>query len=195
MSAALLTCLEFVADDFLPDMAAKYEGLWKRCLKSHVYLEVRWENIACHALHAIFPLIFDNFWIKRAARGEVSGVLVLRVDCSPVGVAFIRDLIVAAQHATFIKPDLKNCFKDELLYLDDLATTICDNRWIGSINCRMYGAKNLQVDEVRLAKLASAILAMLEAFNPQSPLIKSGSLKRIADDTPITGCILPRVAT
>jgi hypothetical protein len=173
-------------------MEAKYVGLWKKCLKSEDNPGLTWKVIAHDALHAIFPVVLDNYWQKVVTDGMVAGALAKRFDSAPAGVAAIRAVYTGSQDLCMAIPGMRDRFKSHFDKLDEMIDNMRVNRWAGSINRRYYGAGRLDFDEHEFGAIASVVYHALNTFAADSPLLKSNALKRVKDNAPITGGIMGR---
>jgi len=177
---------------WLGDMDEKYKDLWVKCLKQGEHPGIKWEFIAHHALHAIFPTVLDGFWLRSVESGCVAGALVKRIDSAPAGVAAIKAVYAGAQDLQMAVPGIQARFKDHFAELDGLVNLLKANRWAGSINRGYYGAEPLPFDEQRFGAIAAVVRSALETFAPDSPLLKSPALKRVSNNARLTGGIVTR---
>jgi len=174
---------------FIPDMKTKYQDLWKRCQKVGDNPGVDWEVIAHDALHAIMPLVLDEYWVKCSEEGKIAGALVKRIDSAPAGVAAVRAVYAGAEDLRMAIPGIYSKFKTHFDELDALVHKLRANRWSGSINRRYYGpdAEAINFNEQRFGAIAAVVVNCLQSFAPGSQLLESKSLQRIANNAPITG--------
>lgn len=174
---------------YIPDMKTKYQDLWTRCQKSGDNPGIDWELVAHDSLHAIMPIVLDNYWVNCSESGKIAGALVKRIDSAPAGVAAIRAVYAGAEDLRMAIPGIYNKFKAHFDELDGLVKDLRSNRWSGSINRRYYGPSAVAVNfnEQRFGAIASVIVHCLQAFAPGSPLLQSKALQRISNNAPITG--------
>ncbi|KAI9309809.1 hypothetical protein BX666DRAFT_1882777 [Dichotomocladium elegans] len=177
---------------YVEDMETRYNDLWNHCLKKNEELGVKWEYIAHNAVHAIFPIVLDNFWKECVQTNKIAGTLIKRFDSAPAGIASVHALFTGAMDLALVLPSLKTRFADLYQELAQLIDYLKANRWAGSVNRNMYGANQVDFNEAMFAPLASIIIAALAQFNQNSPLNKSAALNRIAAAAPISGFIIGR---
>lgn len=172
---------------WLADMQAKYVNLWRKCLKNNDDCGLKWEWVAHDALHAIFPLLLDQFWQDKVRDSNVAGALQKRLDSAPAGVAGVRALEAGMMDLASTVPGFKHINQSLYDELDRLLELLKNNRWAGSINRRFYQGPDLGFFEGRFSGIASTIVAALEQFAPTSQLRNSMALKRMAQGAPISG--------
>jgi len=177
---------------WVADMDENYKGLWAKCLKDTDNPGLDWQYIAHHALHAIMPIVLDDYWKVCKDEGRVAGALVKRFDSAPAGVAAIRAVYVGAADLRMCLPAIENKLKDQFKHLDELVALLRANRWAGSINRRFYNAPEIDFDEQKFGAIASVVLQALNTFASNSQLTKSRALQRVANNAPITGGIVSR---
>jgi len=171
----------------------RFKVVWKKCLYNEDDPGLKWEYIARHALHAIFPDTLDAYWVNSAEVSACAGALTKRVNSVPAGIAGVAALRRGLDDIVMILPKIPTLVPDAVSHLEDIERQILGNRWNGSINRRFYNAQAIRVDEGRLGSLAAVILAALDQFAGNNPLSKSNALKRIADNAPITGAVIARL--
>lgn len=178
---------------WLADMDDKYKDLWKKCLKDGDNPGLKWEYVAHHATHAIFPVILDQFWQKGVQNSNIAGALAKRFDSAPAGVAGVKALDAGMTDLAINVPGVKVHFQELYQEKDRLVKKLKEERWAGSINRRFYAAGDLGFDESRFAAIAATILAALNQLAPTSPLRNSAALKRMAQAAPLTGALMVKM--
>jgi len=143
-------------------------------------------------LHAIIPLVLDNYWEAMKNEGKIAGALVKRFDSAPAGVAAVRAVYAGAQDLQMAVPGIRERFLGHFNDLDDLILKMKTERWAGSINRRYYNAGVIDFDEQKFGAIASVVYHALNAFANNSQLLKSNALIRVANNAPITGGIVSR---
>lgn len=178
---------------WLSDMDDKYKDLWKKCLKDGDNPGIKWEYVAHHATHAIFPVILDQFWQKCVSASNIAGAIAKRFDSAPAGVAGVKALDAGMTDLAINVPGVKVHFQELYQEKDRLVKKLKEERWAGSINRRFYAAGDLGFDEGRFAAIAATILAALNQLAPTSPLRNSAALKRMAQAAPLTGALMVKM--
>jgi len=176
----------------LAEMDNKYKALWKKCLKEEDTPGFDWQFVAHDALHAIIPIVLDNYWQAMKDAGRIAGALVKRFDSAPAGVAAVRAVYAGAQDLQMAVPGIRDRFRGHFDDLDGLIDKMRLERWAGSINRRYYNAGNIDFDEQKFGAIASVVYHALNAFANNSQLLKSNALIRVANNAPITGGIVSR---
>lgn len=169
-----------------------YVRLWDKCRYKPDTLHITYQNMATVALHAIFPIVLDNFWRDMCLASKVNGALVKRFDSAPAGMAGPAVLKQGVEDLMMIAPGIKDRLSDAMAYLTELYNKMAQNRWNGSVNCRYYGAVRIAVDEKRLSAIAATVFAASSNLAPEAQINGSKALKRIATNAPITGAVLGR---
>lgn len=169
-----------------------YTRVWRKCRYKPEELHITFQNLATVALHAIFPIILDNFWSKSVTDSHANGALCKRFDVAPAGMAGPSVLRQGVQDLLMIAPGIRSRLEDSMKYLDDIHQQMLANRYNGSVNARYYNAKRINVDEKRLSAIAATIYAAVKALAPEAPIANSPALQRIANNAPITGAVLGR---
>jgi len=178
---------------WVADMDEKYKDLWRKCLYTADTPGINWNMVAHQALHAVFPVIKDQYWFNMIQQNRIAGALVKRYDAAPAGCAGIKALEAGAVDISMSIPSFKERFPYLFEHLDDVKNQVRDNRWAGSINHNLYGAQRVNINETLFSGLAATIRSCLETFAPNSPLRRSMALQRIAGGAPITGAIMTRI--
>lgn len=181
--------------------AEGYDETYNRIWKGTVFSEqqddcgIPWSLLARDVMKVIFPVDLDAYWTRCSDEGSCSGNLVIRHDCAPAGCASIVAIRRGVDDLLMAFPQLHEPFNAQIHHLEHIEGLIGASRWAGSINSRYYGEEKARYDEARLASLAATILAALDSFSRNAPLLKSAALKRVAQSAPITGAILTRILT
>lgn len=178
---------------WLVDMDDKFKDLWNKCLKEEDTPGLDWQYIAHHSIHAIFPVILDEFWERAVQASNVAGAMMKRFDSAPAGVAGVRALEAGMNDLAVTVPGFKNQFHELYQEKDRLVVKLKNERWAGSINRRFYRADDLGFNENKFAAIASTIMSALDQFAPTSPLRQSAALRRMAQSAPISGGFTSRL--
>lgn len=178
---------------WLADMDDKFKDLWNKCLKEEDTPGLDWQYIAHHAIHAVFPVILDEFWERAVQASNVAGAMMKRFDSAPAGVAGVRALEAGMNDLAVTVPGFKNQFHELYQEKDRLVEKLKNERWAGSINRRFYRADDLGFNESKFAAIASTIMSALDQFAPTSPLRQSAALRRMAQSAPISGGFTSRL--
>jgi hypothetical protein len=169
-----------------------YTRVWGKCRYKPENLHITFQHLATVALHAVYPIILDNFWSASVTGSRANGALCKRFDVAPAGMAGPSVLRQGVQDLLMIAPGIRNRLEDSMKYLDDLHQQMLANRYNGSVNARYYNAKRIGVDEKKLSAIAATIYAAVKALAPEAPIANSPALQRIANNAPITGAVLGR---
>lgn len=177
---------------YMPAYEELYDRVWRKCRYDLAKLHISFQKLATCALHAIYPVILDNFWIKEISDSHVNGCLAKRVDGAPAGAAGPYVLRQGVEDLLMIAPGIKHRLEDAVHYLDEVEEKLAVHRFSGSVNSRYYNCKKVTFDEKRLGAIAATIIAAVEALTDDAPIGKSPALRRIASNAPITGAVLGR---
>jgi len=175
------------------EMNDRYSSVWRKCLYDEDGPGLDWQYIAHDVLHAIFPDDLDNIWTNAANADNCAGALVKRVSSMPAGVAVVAALNAGVADLQLIVPRALVFVQDAVNHLNDVNQQLAGGRFAGSVNRRLYNAADVVPNETILAPLASVIRAGLESFAPNSPLLRSAALRRVADNAPMTGGVIGRM--
>jgi hypothetical protein len=181
------------AHHWTEDMQVRYVEVWRNCLYDEDDIGLKWELVAHHALHYIYPNTLDQFWTESVRTKRCAGALIKRYTSYPAGMAAVGAVWAGYRDLTTIFPKFQVYVKDAVKELDKCRKTLLDNRWAGSINRRYYNAPDVKVNEAELASLAATIISALEATGAQHALASSSALKRVAGFAPITGSFMVNV--
>jgi hypothetical protein len=177
---------------FVPAYQELYQRIWTKCRYANGKLKITFEHMATFALHAVFPIILDDFWTNALANFQCNGALAKRYDGAPAGMAGPAVLKQGIEDLMMIAPGIAGRLEDGLTYIKELEVEATGNRYHGSVNARYYGAKRIVVDEKRLGAIAATIKAAIDALAPDAPIGQSAALARIANNAPLTGAVLGR---
>jgi hypothetical protein len=178
---------------WLTEMDDRYKAVWRKCLYDEENPGVEWEYLAHNALHAIFPDDLDAIWQEAADNDCCAGALIKRYESMPAGVAVIAAVNAGVSDLKLLLPRAFDYVPEAMQHLVDLNRTVGQNRHAGSVNRRLYNAPEVRVDEVKLAPLASIIVAGLKQLVTDSPLLKSKALARVANNAPMTGAMIGKM--
>jgi len=177
---------------FTPDYQTLYDRVWRKCRYNANLLHISFEHLATIALHAVFPVILDDFWSNAVREQKCNGALGKRFDVAPAGAAGPTVLRQGLMDLQMVAPGIRQRLAEAFTYLEAIERDLKEHRFNGSVNARYYGAQRVPFDEKRLAAIAATIRAALEQLAEDAPLLASPALKRIADNAPITGSVLGR---
>jgi len=196
--ADIVCCIAFVfrvrGHHYLDNTQGLYDKLWTRSLHKTEELQVTWEILATDALHAIFPVKLDNYWIACARAKMIAGALAKRIDAAPAGRAAIAAVDKGLSDVMMLFPDVVERVPEAYAELKRIKNVIGNQRWIGSVNARLYGAPNLLFDEGKIGVLASVVHGVYNTLAEGSALLESKALQRVAHTAPVTGAVIGRAA-
>jgi hypothetical protein len=175
---------------YLQEFDTTYNRVWTKCLRLIEDVDWSWQVIATTLLHAIYPIVLDEFWLTATQKRFCSGALTKRINCAPAGIAFLFSLRSGLTDICSTFPAFRDQHKDLVDLVQSEYETYLASRWIGSINCRYYGVTRRHIDENVLIGLAAIIRSTYKEFVPQSNLLQSRSLERLADNAPVTGQVI-----
>jgi hypothetical protein len=179
---------------FLPDMDAKYDVLWQRCLRRVEEKPANWEFIARHALHAVMPQVLDTFWHNCVNQSVCSGALIKRYDSAPAGSSGILALQKGVDDIRLVLPGAFDLVADQVQALSEISESIKGSRWGASVNHNYYGVPRIRIDEAAVGVLASVTLGVYAQLAPNAQVRNAPSLKRLAELAPVTGGAIGRMA-
>uniref|UniRef100_A0A915L545 Alpha-glutamyl/putrescinyl thymine pyrophosphorylase clade 3 domain-containing protein n=1 Tax=Romanomermis culicivorax TaxID=13658 RepID=A0A915L545_ROMCU len=174
---------------YMVDMEVMYDRLWGRLISRANETSVHWKSYFTIGLHAIMPDFLDAFWVTIAREGEVAGTLCLRVNCAAAGTALWRAMKTAADDVFSCFPKQRN--NPPILEAAEALEAVCDildnpqNRWVGSINRRYYGAADLVQNETKVAPIAAMIRGVYTALCPNASYLGSKAGMRAAGRAPL----------
>jgi hypothetical protein len=113
----------------------------------------------------------------------------------PAGIAIVAAINAGMSDLRLIVPRAFDYVKPAVAHMDRLNQEISANRHAGSVKRRLYDAPEVTPNETTLGPLAAIIMASLDAFASNSPLLKSAALKRVANNAPMTGGIVGKMVT
>jgi hypothetical protein len=172
---------------WVEDMEDRYRAIWRKCLYNEDNPGLEWKFIAHEAFHGVYPDQLDKFWQDSVDDNRCSGALKKRFNSAPAGVAGMIALRTGVNDLSIVVPKALKLVQDAVDHLEQLESIINSHRWAGSINRNLYGAPKVVAEENRLGALGALIVASLRSVAPQAPLLRSESLKRIANNSPLTG--------
>jgi hypothetical protein len=175
---------------WIAEMDDRYTEVWRKCLTNEDNAGIRWELVAHHVIHATFPVDLDAFWGDCVQNRIIAGTLIKRYTSYAAGVAGIAALNAGVNDIRMVMPKAIDVAKEAVEYLDQITAEITNHRWNGSINHNYYGANGVVVDEQKLGALGALIIAALQQFKPDAPLLRSNALVRVANHAPITGAVV-----
>jgi len=151
------------------------------------------QQLATTALHAIYPIVLDNFWTEMTLTRSISGGLCKRYTCAPAGSAFVFSLRNGLTDIKMVFPGVYDQNSELFDKLEAEYEYLRVHRWSGSINHNYYGAERYEVDESLYFGLASVVYGVYQEFVPDAKLIGSNSLSRLAGNAPLIGAVLGTV--
>lgn len=172
----------------------RYDTLWSRCLKTNEDLVIPWQHIATIGLHAVMPIVLDNYWRYSVENALCAGTLIKRFDSAPAGCAGVSALQRGLTDVMMLFPGIVDRVPDSYRSFIDLYDRVNSNRWGGSVNSRFYGVARIRVDESRIGALASVVMGIYEQLAEHSRLRESPALRRLAEIAPATGGALGQAA-
>lgn len=178
------------AHHFLPDMLNRYQQLWAKTTTANIGFANSWEILATVGLHAIMPLVLDNFWLRAANDERCDVILRLRINSAAAGTALIPVLDQGLKDVITVFPSINDIMPDEIAYVAATETHLKAHRWDYSINARYYNANNARIDEKQTGAAGALIRAAVQQLAPGTDLENSKALARAAKFAPITGAAL-----
>jgi hypothetical protein len=182
------------AHHYRADFDGKYKALWTRCLHADGDLPVSWQLVSTVGIHAIFPIVLDNFWRNCAANSQCAGALIKRIDSAPAGAAGILALKKGLDDITMIFPTIVERVPESKAAFDGIYQQVSADRWGASINSRYYGVNRVHYNESDIGALASVVVGVYEQLAPNADLKDSMSLQRLAKIAPATGGAIGQAA-
>jgi hypothetical protein len=179
---------------YLPILNDLYDRVWTKCLHDPALLGLTWELIAGASLHAIMPLVLDEFWHIAKDNAQCAGALIKRWDSAPAGVAAPLVVKKGVDDIKMVFPGVENRVKDDLEYVNQCVEYIKNHRWEGSVNARYYGVGRYHVDEGRMCAIGAVVLGIYNELAPGSDLRASPALQRLAGNAPVVSGAMGRAA-
>lgn len=177
---------------FQQDYIARYNSLWQKTQTHEIGDNFNWLHISRYALHAIPPVVLDEFWKTAAERGMCDGTLVLRYNCKAAGTAVYGVVQSGVNDIKLVFPKVLDLLEKEVEHIEIVNEELQDNRWRHSVNARYYGERRDRLNENAIGAVGSFIRAMMDTLAAESPLLQSPALIRIAKIAPITGAVYAR---
>uniref|UniRef100_A0A915KQ09 Uncharacterized protein n=1 Tax=Romanomermis culicivorax TaxID=13658 RepID=A0A915KQ09_ROMCU len=151
---------------FTDDMEGMYDPLWGRLIPRTNEAGVHWKTYFTIGLHAIMPDFLDAFWVAIAREGKTAA------------------------------DDVFSCFPKQrnnppILEAAEALEAVCDildnpqNRWVGSINHRYYGAADLVQNETKVVPIAAMIGGVYTVLCPNALYLGSKAGMRAAGRAPL----------
>jgi hypothetical protein len=175
---------------YLPEYDDIYSKLWSGCGYDGISLPLDFSEIFVTSLHAVYPLILDTFWLYCCDGNLCSGNLKKRKDCAPAGSAYVYSLRNGVMDVVAVFPQLQKTYEAIIARLNEVYTILRNDRWAGSINHTYYGVRRVELDESDYIQIASIVFGLYTEFAPNSPILKSRSLKKVSDNAPLIGAVL-----
>jgi hypothetical protein len=171
---------------------SKYEALYRGCVRSGEAVNpgTNWEYIARSFAKMFFPDTLDEFWFNAQKDGHCSGQLTKRFNSASAGTAVIHAVYNGVMDLLTVFPNLRGRLDRQIRVLLQARDAIILNRWAGCINRNMYNAPAVEYNEADFGALAATIIAALESFAPDAPLLRSPAVQRAANNAPISGAII-----
>lgn len=178
---------------YIAGMDELYNNLFRRTLSGEDTFMLSWKLFARETVKVIFPDSLDRFWRQTIDEGKVAGTLVKRFDSLPAGSAGVGALYKGLVDLRNVFPVYIEKHQESFDYIEGIVRQIQDERWCGSINHSFYNQRLITVNESRIQQLAAVVLGALNTLAPQSPLRNSAALKRLADNSPLTGAFVTQM--
>jgi hypothetical protein len=175
---------------WLSGMDSIYNASWKACQRSDIPLPITWEEIATTGLHAVFPDVLDVCWAAHCVKNECSGGIKVRFISVASGTASLSNMAKNARDLLSSGLALTQEVRQQIKYVLTREQQIVLNRWDGSINYPLYGAKPVDFDETLCGALAASALSIITKFKPDSKMLNAKSVQRIANSSPITSAVI-----
>jgi hypothetical protein len=190
----IVCCVAFVfrarGHHWTADLNALYQRVETGMRWQLSQVGLNWQDVALFGLHAIIPVVLDNFWVHSANRGIVNGALVKRLNCAPAGSAAPHVLEAGIKDLSMIAPGVQHTLAADLAEVKAAKDLMAAHRFNGSVNARYYGAVRRVFDEEKIGAIAAVIYHAILTLADESPLARSPALVRIANRAPITGAVM-----
>lgn len=178
---------------YMDDFDERYKAVWKKCLYEEETIGLAWQYVATHALHFVYPAVLDEFWRNACDDEHCAGALIKRVNSYAAGTAAVGAVWAGYADLIILFPKFRDTVKEAVAELERCRNAILNNRWVGSVNRRYYGADNLTINESTLSSLAATILQALKNSTGNVALKESKALIRVAGGAPITGTFMATI--
>jgi len=172
---------------YMTDMQAKYVHTWGKTATKNYAFHNSWEKLTTVALHAVMPMVLDQFWTKMVNEEKCDVILRIRYTSAAAGTALFPVLAQGIKDLAVTVPRIRDVLAEEIEYVERTANNVKNNRWDHSINARFYGAEVGRISEVETGAVGALIKACVEQLVPEADLAKSKALERAAKLAPITG--------
>lgn len=177
---------------YLDSYEELYGRVWEKCRWAPNVLQIPFKYQATIGLHAIYPMILDQFWKHCVDESLCNGALIKRFDVAPAGIAGPKVLAAGLEDIQMVAPGLKERLREAIDYLEGVIAQTREHRFAGSVNARYYGAPRIRVEEQKLSAIAATIKASVDGLAEDAPIARSAALQRIARGAPVTGAVLSR---
>lgn len=180
---------------YTKDMDAAYKNVWRHCIMNQQALDENWKAWFTSGLHAIYPIVLDEYWLSCVELGCISGAMQKRINVAAAGTAIWGALDSAAQDVCTVFPQLRDQLAQPLELCRVTAELCRNNRWLGSVNRSYYNAQALNVDEGQLKQLGSVVMAIYKEIEGGADITNSKALARVAKQAPLAGKVFGTFAT
>jgi len=155
-------------------------------LPADLIAEDEWEHVATRGLHAIAPMVLDNFWKESVVNGTCARPLALRFNVPCAGTAAYYTIYAGLADAQLLARDALDLHDDLVQELRALVEDLLAHRWKGGINRNFYGGDALPPDrpEARYGVLAAIVHGINTTEENGTELGQAASLKRTARNAP-----------
>lgn len=142
-----------------------------------------------YGLHAIFPIVLDDFWLDSAENGRCCRPFAIRINVPCAGTAAYFSIYAGVDEAKMLMGSGMSQYKDKVDALDALVNDLLDNRWKGGVNRNFYNAPENKVTETTFSTIAAAVQGINTVEDSVTDLGKSKSLERVSKSSPVVNTI------
>lgn len=178
---------------YLPDFGPRLNNLWVKTRRVEADIPIRWEIGFTYSLHAIPPIVLEEFW-KYCARGEIcDGALAKRIDSAPAGAAILSALKVGMADISVPLLQPPQIVINQLTAFGHVFDAYKADPLAYSVNASLYGKQRVRIDETQMGVVGAFVLGIYEAYADGSALAESKALSRVAGQAPVTMGIIKKV--
>jgi len=172
---------------YLDDLKEVYTRIWRkvRGMPEGMIVDGDWQTIATVGLHAITPIRLDKFWVTQAKAGRISNPLIIRLDAPAAGTAAWFAIYAGISNLQALVPEHSERFSRQIALVEEAIGFFKRNRWAGSINRRLYLAKETTFSLTAVAELAAAVKGSVEPDELASELKNAASLDKVTSNAPL----------
>lgn len=170
----------------------RYMAIWRKTATAHLMNDPDFKNIMTVGLHAIPPVVLDEFYEHCVNHGLCDAVLVLRYNSLAAGTAVYGAVMAGVRDLKAVFPGILEKLHAEVDHIEKTYIEVKAHRWAHSVNARFYGQNRDRLAEENIGAVAALIKAAVDSLAPDHDLVKAKSLQRVAKIAPITGAAYAR---